>query len=166
MKKTIMSLVVVNAMLASPIVLAAGSHDHGHDNAAHHDTIDKAKHDHNSHDHGQHDGMSQDGVFLVEKDIDGYQVSFHVMETTPGMEHGGKHNLMIKIADGDKVLHDVKVNSKVVYPNGDNDSRSLMRMGDWYMNGYDLDAKGKHQLMILFKTADGKKHKGGVYYRK
>ena len=38
-------------------------------------------------------------------------------------------------------------------------------MGDWYMTGYDLGEKGKHQLIVLFKTSDGKKHKGGVYYQ-
>jgi hypothetical protein len=39
-----------------------------------------------------------------------------------------------------------------------------MEIGDWLIAGYDLGHEGKHQLMILFKTADGKKHKGGVYY--
>jgi len=39
-----------------------------------------------------------------------------------------------------------------------------MKMGDWYMNGYDLQKNGKHQMMILFKTPDGKKHQGGVFY--
>ncbi len=31
------------------------------------------------------------------------------------------------------------------------------------MAGYDLERKGKHQLMILFKTSDGKKHRWGYY---
>jgi hypothetical protein len=39
-----------------------------------------------------------------------------------------------------------------------------LKKGDWYMNGYDLGESGEHQLIILFKTPDGKKHHGGVYY--
>ena len=39
-----------------------------------------------------------------------------------------------------------------------------MKMGDWLMAGYGLGHKGKHQMMVLFKTKDGKKYKGGVYY--
>lgn len=40
----------------------------------------------------------------------------------------------------------------------------LMKMGDWHMAGYDLNAPGKYQLMVLFKTSDGQKHFGGVHY--
>jgi len=32
------------------------------------------------------------------------------------------------------------------------------------MVGYDLGNEGNRQMMILFKTADGKKHKDGAYY--
>ena len=63
-------------------------------------------------------------------------------------------------------IQNVKINSKVVHPNGDAETKPLAKMGDWFMSGYDLGHTGKHQLMILFKTADGKKHKGGVYYSK
>ena len=43
-------------------------------------------------------------------------------------------------------------------------NQMMMKMGDWYMAGYDLGHNGQHQLMALFKTADGVKHFGGVYY--
>ncbi|MEW5756328.1 MAG: hypothetical protein AB1810_08480 [Pseudomonadota bacterium] len=128
-------------------------------------------HDHSSHDHGAHEsleaGHNPAGMahgFLKEQEVDGYKVSFHVMGKTPGMDHGGSHNLMVKIEAKGKALQDVVINSKVVHPNGSAETKPLLRMGDWYMNGYDLAHDGKHQLMILFKTADGEKHKAGVYY--
>lgn len=128
-------------------------------------------HNHSSHDHGNNHKSSdmkemshESNMFLVNKQINGYEVSFHVMEAQKGMEHGGSHNFMIKIEQNGKIVSDAKINSKVIHPNGDEESKPLMKMGDWFMNGYDLGHHGKHQMMILFKTADGKKHKGGVYY--
>ena len=116
-------------------------------------------------DHSGHEmSHSQQDMFLVKKDIDGYTVNFHVMEAQEGMRHGGSHNFMIKVEQNGKALQDVVINSKVIFPDGKDQSKALMRMGDWYMNGYDLGHKGQYQLMILFKTADGNKHKGGVYY--
>ena len=106
-----------------------------------------------------------DDMFLEKRTIDGYAVQFHVMEVSPGMEHGGSHNFMVKIEDQGKVLEDVVINSKVIDPDGKSESKYLNKMGEWYMNGYDLGKTGKYQLIILFKTADGKKHKGGVYYQ-
>ena len=116
--------------------------------------------------HDSHGEMSHDSgkMFLEKREIDGYSVSFHVMEAQEGMRHGGSHNLMIKVEKNGEILNDVIINSKIIFPDGKDQSKALMRMGDWYMNGYDLGKKGKHQMMILFKTADGVKHKGGVYY--
>ena len=120
--------------------------------------------------HGNHSSSSMNDknhatkMFLIKKNIDGYDVSFHVMKAKKGMEHGGSHNLMIKVEQSGKIVSNVKINSKVVHPNGNTESKALMKMGDWHMNGYDLGHQGKHQMMILFKTPDGKKHKGGVYY--
>lgn len=132
-------------------------------------------HDHGSHEHGTHaqaepmphEGHNTAGMahgFLKTQDVDGYTVTFHVMGKAPGMDHGGSHNLMVKIEAQGKALQDVVINSKVIHPNGSAETKALLRMGDWYMNGYDLAHDGKHQLMILFKTADGAKHKAGVYY--
>jgi len=104
------------------------------------------------------------GAFLETKEIDGYTVRFHVMAAKAGMRHGGSHNFMVKIERGGKVITDAMVNSKVIHPNGASESKMMMRMGDWYMAGYDLGHQGRHQLMILFKTADGNKHFGGVHY--
>ncbi len=154
-KPLILTLIFAGLLAVGSTTLAEEGHDHGHD----HDK--EMKHDDHAHDDHGHD---HGGMFLEKKEIDGYTVSFHVMEAKKGMEHGGSHNLMIKIEQNGKALTDVKINSKVVHPNGEAETKPLMKMGDWYMNGYDLGHDGKHQLMILFKTADGKKHKGGVYY--
>lgn len=105
-------------------------------------------------------------MFLEKREIDGYTVQFHVMEVTPKIENGESHNFMIKVDDQGKVLEDLTVNSKIIFPEGEAESKYLKRMGDWYMSGYNLNEKGKYQLIILFKTADGKKHKGGVYYER
>jgi hypothetical protein len=86
------------------------------------------------------------------------------MKVSPEMEHGGNYNFMVKVEDQGKVLDNIVINSKVIDPDGGAESKFLNRMGDWYMNGYNIDKKGKYQLIILFKTADGKKHNGGVYY--
>jgi len=114
---------------------------------------------------GDMEAMSgQSKMFLKKTQIDGYTVSFHVMPAAAGMQHGGSHNLMIKVEQGGRALNDITANSKVAAPDGKESSKMLMKMGDWYMAGYDLAAAGKYQLMVLFKTADGKRHFGGIHY--
>lgn len=108
-------------------------------------------------------GMSPQ-MFLQKKQIDGYTVSFHVMPANEGMRHGGSHNFMVKVEKGGQPADVVAVNSKVKHPSGQEESKMMMKMGDWFMAGYDLDEAGRYQLMVLFKTADGAKHFGGVYY--
>lgn len=106
------------------------------------------------------------GGFLTTKEIDGYAVSFHIMKASASMTKGDSHHLMIKVEQKGKILNDLMVNSKVVYPDGKSESKMLMKMGDWYMTSYDFSHLGKHQVMVLFKTSDGKKHFGGVVYSK
>lgn len=170
MKKVIqpLSAITFAALLATAGPLYAAG-DHGHDD--HDDHKSEMKHDghgsekgHGEHkDHADH-ASTMGEVFLVEKEIDGYDVSFHVMKAKPGKEMGGTHDFMIKVEKDGKVLTDIVMNTKVKHPNGSSESKKAMKMGSWLMAGYDLGHKGKHQLMILFKTADGQKHKGGVYY--
>ncbi len=105
------------------------------------------------------------GAMLEEKHtIDGYTVTFHVMPAEVGKEMGGSHDFMIKIEKDGKVLRDVVANSKVIHPTNQSESKMMMAMGDWLMAGYDLGHEGRHQLMVLFKTTDGAKHQGGVFY--
>ncbi len=139
-------------------------HEGGHGDMKGHGS---QSHDMGSHDMNKHGDMKMNKsnqMFLVKKEVDGYTVSFHVMPAKDGMRHGGSHNLMVKIEQGNKTLSDVVINSKVFHPNDLSESKMLMKMGDWYMAGYDLGHDGKHGIMILFKTADGKKHKASVYY--
>ena len=106
----------------------------------------------------------EQAMFLKKVEVDGYTVTFHVMPAAAGMQHGGSDNLMVKIERAGEVLQDVMVNSKVKFQDGPASSKMLMRMGDWYMNGYNLSTHRGTQLMVLFKTSDGKKHFTGVWY--
>ncbi len=105
-----------------------------------------------------------DSMFLKKKQIDGYAVSFHVMKPADGPSMGGSHHVMIKVEENGKPVDGIVMNSKVVYPDGKSETKKTMKMGGWYMAAYNMRDSGRHQLMILFKTPDGKKHKGGVYY--
>ena len=140
----------LSTLLISAPLYAGSGHDSGHGSSQPTD----------------HSAMGQGGgqMFLEKREIDGYSVSFHVMEAAEGMRHGGSHNLMVKVEQGANAIGELQANSKVIYPDGKEESKPLMQMGDWFMAGYDLKPGGQHQLMVLFKTADGKKHFGGVHY--
>jgi len=172
MRKTVLALAIVGFMGGMPAVQASAGHDHaggmGHDGMKHddhggmkHDGHDKSGH---MDSHGK-DGHKMGGMFLKKKQIDGYTVSFHVMKPADGPSMGGTHHVMIKVEENGKPVDGVVMNTKVVHPDGKGESKKAMKMGDWHMAGYNLHDGEKHQLMILFKTADGKKHKGGVYYQ-
>ncbi|MDQ6960378.1 MAG: hypothetical protein Q9M27_05050 [Mariprofundaceae bacterium] len=165
-KETTMSLIVAGVMGISP-AFASGDHDgmethRGTMNGGMSHEMGKG------HMNGKMTGQMKDhmkGMFLVRKDIDGYQVSFHVMKAPEGMQkHGGTHHFMFKAEKNGKPLTNILVNSKVTHPNGASESKMMMKMGGWYMAGYDLEHKGSHQVMVLFKTPDGKKHFGGIDY--
>ncbi len=168
-----LSAITFAAMMAVTAPLyAAGEHAHGDDDhgGSNHESGMKHEshgdsHDHHdsAKDHGNH-GAEKGAMFLVKKEIDGYDVTFHVMKAKPGKEMGGTHDFMVKVEKNGKALTNIVMNTKVKYPNGSSETKKTMTMGDWLMAGYDLGHEGKHQLMILFKTADGEKHKGGVYY--
>ncbi len=148
-RKTTMGLMVAAVVGISP---AFASGDHGGMDMQHGKMSGEMEH-------------AMKGMFLVRKDIDGYQVSFHIMKAPEGMQkHGGGYHFMFKAEKAGKALTNLIVNSKITHPNGKSESKMMMKMGDWYMAGYDLSHHGQHQLMVLFKTADGKKHFGGIFY--
>ena len=155
MKKRLLAITFISALALVGSASASDQHEHGHDDehaaAPHH------------HDEG---GMShgESKMFLEKRSVDGYEVSFHVMKAQSGKEMGGSHDFMIKVEKDGKVVTDVVMNTKVIFPDGKSETKPTMKMGDWMMAGYDLDHAGRHQMMILFKTADGTKHKAGVYY--
>jgi len=164
MKKVVqpLSAITFAALLATAGPLnASGDHAHGHDD---HNKSEMKHDDHGSESGHSDHGSAKDGMFLVKKQIDGYDVSFHVMKAKPGKKMGGSHDFMIKVEQDGKAVKNIVMNTKVKHPDGSSESKKTMKMGDWMMAGYDLGHEGKHQMMILFKTADGKKHKGGVYY--
>ena len=190
MKKTMIAMAALIAMAASQPVMAGEGElghahgdqhkgmmqEHGHDMAGMkseggHDMAGmKSEHGHHDMDkmadHAQMQGDMKvmNAMFLEKKDIDGYTVSFHIMKPKSGMQHGGSHNLLVKVEQDGKAITNLTANSKVTHPNGKSESKMLMKMGDWYMAGYDLDHSGQHKVMVLFKTADGVKHFGGVLY--
>ncbi len=151
MNKSCLVVTFVSVFTLAGAVYAGGKHDHSHDDQGNSS---------GSHELGHDSGK----MFLEKKEIDGYQVSFHVMKAKPGKEMGGSHDFMIKVEKDGKALTNIVMNTKVIHPNGQSETKKTMKMGDWLMAGYDLGHSGKHQLMILFKTADGAKHKAGVYY--
>jgi len=155
MKSTLFLVMTGSILFLAQAGWASGNHQNGPE-IMHHDSGTEQMHDMNKN--------KMKGMFLVKKKIDGYDVSFHVMKVKEGMEHGGTHNLMVKVEKDGRVLTDLLINSKAVHPNGESESKMLMKMGDWYMAGYNLGHPGRHQLMVLFKTSDGAKHFGGVYY--
>jgi len=106
----------------------------------------------------------QKGSFMKKEVIDGYDVSFHVMKAPEGMEHGGAYQVMVKVEQNNEIIALKAMNSKVTHPNDESESKMMMKMGDWYMAGYDLGHAGEHKIMILFKTEDGKKHFGGISF--
>ncbi len=124
------------------------------------------RHEHHMHDETvqQHAPTGPDNMFLVKRKINGYDVSFHIMKAQPGRETGGSHDFMIKVEKNGQAQTDIVMNTKAIHPDGKSETRRTMKTGDWLMAGYDLGHKGEHQLMILFRTADGKKHSGGIFY--
>lgn len=116
-------------------------------------------------DHPSH-GSAVTNRNMVEQhqEIDGYQVTFRVAPALPGKEMGGSHDVRVAIRKAGEAITDARINSKVIHPDRRVETKMMMTMGDDYMAGYDLDHAGRHEIMILFATPDGSKHRGGVYY--
>jgi len=155
------SILIFASMMSMAFVQPALAHDHGRMDGDMHNPCNMGMVMHHQSDMGQ----MKDG-FLTTKEIDGYTVSFHIMKAQAGKNQGGGYHVMVKFEKDGQVLTDLVANSKTVHPNGESESKMLMKMGDWYMAPYDLDHKGPHQVMVLFKTSDGQKHFGGVVYPK
>jgi len=156
MKKSILVIASAMVIAVSQPALAL-AHDHGDVGDDLHNPCSTGMGMHPQPDMGQ-----MKGTFLATKEIDGYIVSFRIMKAPAGMEQGGNYHVMVKFEKDGKVVTDLVANSKAVHPNGKSESKMLMKMGEWYMAAYNLDHKGQHQVMVLFKTADGTKHFGGI----
>jgi len=162
MKKKLLSisaLAVAGMLLTTPVYANAGD-GHGHDD----DHGSKTGHHDNDKSDDDHHGNKKGDMYSASKEVNGYTVNFMIMPAKPGKEMGGSHDVMVKVAQNGEPVKDVTMKTKVVHPNGKSQTKSAMAMGDWLMAGYDLGHNGKHKLMVLFKTKDGKKHKTGISY--
>ena len=150
-----MSFAFATLLVAAPVSFASG--DHGSGGAMKHDMSGSSP--------VMAGASTAMGERLTEqKEVDGYNVTIQVMKAKVGNEMGGSHDFMIKVEQNSQAVAGVSINTKVVHPNGSAETKATMKMGEWYMAGYDLGHAGKHQLMFQFKTADGVKHNGGIYY--
>jgi len=102
------------------------------------------------------------GTFMETRQVDGYDVTFQVMQAPVGANKGGSYRMMVKVEKDGQIVKDLVANSKVSHPNGISETKMMMKMGDWYMVAYDLGHQGEHELMVLFKTSDGVKHFAAV----
>ncbi len=70
---------VVASLLLSLVIISNGYAEEG-------------AHDHSQMKHEMdHSSLDMDQMFLEKRQIDDYDVSFHVMEATKSMHHGGSH---------------------------------------------------------------------------
>lgn len=109
---------------------------------------------------------SAPNTFQVTRQTAGYQVTFHVIPLEDGMRRDTGHSLMVKLERNGQIIRDAKVNSRVVFPDKSEGQQLMQRVGDWYTASYTMQGEVRHQLMILFQTADGKIHRSGTYYPK
>ncbi len=154
------------AMPAAVILMAAVFSQPAQANDAHGDAGGHV-HDHGMQSggmHGHQDMQAMPGAFMKKAEIDGYTVTFHIMKAPQGKQHGGTHHLMIRVEKDGAPVAIKAANSKSVHPNGQSESKMMMKMGDWYMAAYDLGHSGQHQVMVLFKTSDDAKHFTGIEY--
>lgn len=172
MRKTVLALAIVGFVGGLPAVQASEGHDHdgghSHDSGMKHDDHAMQGHkDGHDHDMKHDDHGNMGGMFMKTKKVDDYDVTFHIMKpkSGSGMGMGGSHHVMVKVEKDGALQTGITMNTKVVLPGGKSETKPAMKMGDWYMAGYDLQDGKKNQVMILFKTPDGKKHKAGIYYQ-
>ena len=106
------------------------------------------------------------GTFQVTRNTGEYAVSFHVLPVVDGLRQGNTHSVMVKVERAGQVITDAKINSRVLFPDKTEQQQLLMRSGDWYAANYDMQGQARHQIMVLFQTADGKMHRTGTYFPK
>lgn len=126
-------------------------------------------------------GHGKASMKMETKDIlvEGIKVSFMVManeshkkmlqdmKMKEDIEPGTTHNITVILKDEktQKEITDAEIQMKVVDPKGKDQIKSLkyeaeMKSYDAYFN---LPAKGKYQVLVLFKTGE-KKGTAGMYY--
>ncbi|MDQ6951888.1 MAG: hypothetical protein Q9M26_09520 [Mariprofundales bacterium] len=105
--------------------------------------------------------------FVARKGLeDGYEVTLHVMPAPEGTGYSRTfYHLMVAVKKDGVLQRDLQLYSEVRHPDGSvEQSKRMMRMGDWYMARYDLShEQGRHWLSIRFKR-DGRSYTTGIYY--
>lgn len=131
--------------------------------------------------HGHGAGMKEETMEMDIKEVlvEGIKITFAVMtnkehkkmledmKMKENPEPGTTHNITVTLKDGktDKEITNAKVSMKVVDPKGKDQIKTLkyeemMKSYDGYFN---LEGKGKYQMIILFKIGE-KKGTAGIYY--
>ncbi len=111
--------------------------------------------------------------------IEGVKIIFHVMSNAEhkkmlkemkmkeDIEPGTTHNITLTLKDEktQKEITDAEIQMKVVDPKGKDQIKTLRYKGE--MKSYDayfnLPAKGKYQVLVLFRSGE-KKGTAGIYY--
>lgn len=133
------------------------------------------------HDHGsmaKMEGMKHQ-MDTLEAKADGFDLSLDIMthkdyqKMMKAMKmdfmkpaSGTTHHIALSIRKDNKKIDDAAVNMKVVSPDGKEETQMLTYNPDMmfqYVGHFNMQKKGKYQVMILFKTGE-EKHQGGVYY--
>jgi len=156
----------VAAILLSGILMMAGS--------AH----AAMEHDHGSHQMEHKSEMKMpEGMHMHNMDIDSHKVTFHIMDRkafrnymdnmghkTHKMKVGMTHYIMIDIVgeDGKKIKR-AKVKVKVIDPDRKPHEKVGFPMMGSFGAEFDMTAKGKYQVMTLFKVKNHKHH-GGFWH--
>ena len=168
----------VVAIVCTTVLIAAGSTvwasmDMNH-SKEHHDSMSSGKMLHMEH---EDEMKGPKGMMMRTMNIDGYKVSFHIMDIHRYMEkmghegHEGQmmgkdatHHIMMEIIDKNgKKIENAVVKVKVIDPEKKSQSQALTSMMGNYGANFNMPAKGKYQIMTLFKIG-GKKHKGGYWH--
>ncbi len=129
------------------------------------------------HSHGT--GSTSTKIDTKEVVVEGVKVIFQIMKNEEhkkmlkemkmkeDIEPGTTHNITVTLKDEktQKEITDAQINMKVVDPKGKDQIKALKYEGE--MKSYDayfnLQEKGKYQVMILFKTGE-QKRTAGIHY--
>ena len=104
------------------------------------------------------------GKLILAKAFGDYRLRVKVVSVDESVPDGGTHNLLINIKRHDRAQYGLSVITKVVSGNGHEKSKSMRKLGDWYLGGFDLETTDKHQITVMFKTDEGKTYSSEIAY--
>lgn len=104
------------------------------------------------------------GKLVHEKKLDDFNLRFKVVDVAESVPDGGSHNLLLNIKRDGRTLHHLSVNSVVEKNRGERKSKSMMKLGDWYLAGYDFMPSDEYTITVSFKSPDGRHHSSTINY--